>query len=375
MPNTEQELANWRYGQTMAERLCAGVLQIDGFESVDPQHPLGGPDGRKDIICKRDGKDWVAAAYFPTGPKDFKETKAKFLHDFEGLASNGAEGFVFATNQALTVGERQDLQATHSLIEIYHLERLRHLLDQPKGCGLRLEYLRIPMTEEEQWSFWNTMNADISSRLAHIERQRDERQARIEAKLDVIVRSMSLEANLLSEPTSFGSTPATDDFSEFLMSHLSVSSLCWVHKIVTVGLGASTNFRGRFRTVQSWIGIEGGGIENAIYLPPAPEDIPRLIDAWLHWWGETYLELRGCPREEVCLGLAEMHHRVLAIHPFLDANGRVARVLLDLGLDELLGANLDPSFFNDPRQYYEALRAGDEGNLKPLADRIFACAI
>lgn len=56
-------------------------------------------------------------------------------------------------------------------VEIYHLERIRSLLDSPKGCGIRLEYLRIPMTEPEQWAFWSAMNYDVVRKLAENERE------------------------------------------------------------------------------------------------------------------------------------------------------------------------------------------------------------
>ena len=46
-------------------------------------------------------------------------------------------------------------------VEIYHLQRLRALVDSPKGCGIRLEYLRIPMTEPKQWAFWSAVNYDV----------------------------------------------------------------------------------------------------------------------------------------------------------------------------------------------------------------------
>ena len=80
---------------------------------------------------------------------------AKFSHDLEGVGRNGATGFAFFVNQPLTVGERDQLLGHTGGIEteIYHLERMRSLLDAPKGCGIRLEYLRLPMTEEEQWAF------------------------------------------------------------------------------------------------------------------------------------------------------------------------------------------------------------------------------
>ena len=63
---TEDVLTRWRYGSTQAERLCAGLLAIEGYQSIDPQCPLGGPDGLKDVICEKDGWKFVAAVYFPS---------------------------------------------------------------------------------------------------------------------------------------------------------------------------------------------------------------------------------------------------------------------------------------------------------------------
>ncbi|MDT7848022.1 hypothetical protein Q9292_00265 [Methylophilus sp. VKM B-3414] len=74
---TESALRDWRYGQTQAERLVAALLHLEGFEAVDPQHPLGGPDGLKDVLCRKDGLSWVAAAYFPTTPATLTAIKSK----------------------------------------------------------------------------------------------------------------------------------------------------------------------------------------------------------------------------------------------------------------------------------------------------------
>src|SRR5439155_11408097 len=118
---TESALRDWRYGQTQAERLVAAVLHLEGFEAVDPQHPLGGPDGLKDVLCRKDGLSWVAAAYFPTTPSTLRAIKSKFTDDFAGVASNNAQAFAFFVNQPLTVGERQQLQllAGQTRSEIY----------------------------------------------------------------------------------------------------------------------------------------------------------------------------------------------------------------------------------------------------------------
>jgi len=47
---TETVLQDWRYGQVQAERLCAELLYLGGYQLVDPQCPLGGPDGLKDVL-------------------------------------------------------------------------------------------------------------------------------------------------------------------------------------------------------------------------------------------------------------------------------------------------------------------------------------
>src|SRR5690606_33737401 len=120
---------------------------------------LGGPDGLKDVLCEKNGWKYVAAAYFPTSDKQFKEVQNKFIHDLDGVEKNGADGIVFITNQALTPGERKTLsdiatQKDHKSL-LYHLERIRSLLDSPTGYGARLEFLDIDMSREEQLSFFS----------------------------------------------------------------------------------------------------------------------------------------------------------------------------------------------------------------------------
>jgi hypothetical protein len=66
-------LTQWEKGSSDAERLCADLLRMESFQDVDPQHPLGGRDGGKDILCQKDGNTFVAAVYFPRGTKEFKE--------------------------------------------------------------------------------------------------------------------------------------------------------------------------------------------------------------------------------------------------------------------------------------------------------------
>ena len=144
---TELVLRHWRDGQTKAERMCACVLQLCGYADVDPQAPLGGPDGKKDIIVWRDGKKYVAAVYFPPTPSSFAKVKRKYEADLRGVRDNDAHGFIFMTNQPLTLGERAILLqlGASEIDQIFALERIRAVLDEPRGYGPRWEYCQIPI--------------------------------------------------------------------------------------------------------------------------------------------------------------------------------------------------------------------------------------
>src|SRR5690606_15242821 len=82
---TWQRLREWDRGQTNAERLAAHVIRMDGFQAIDPSHPLGGPDGLKDLVCRRDERKWIGAVYFPRGQQTFATIRGKFSADAEGI--------------------------------------------------------------------------------------------------------------------------------------------------------------------------------------------------------------------------------------------------------------------------------------------------
>lgn len=56
----------------------------------------------------------------------------------------------------------------------------------------------------------------------------------------------------------------------------------------------------------------------------------------------------------------------------MDANGRVARSIMDQAARELLNQRIGPEFIEDVQAYYAALAAADKGDLNPLQDRIRA---
>lgn len=355
--------------------MVAALLHLEGFEDVDPQHPLGGPDGLKDVLCRKAGGLWIVAAYFPTTSTSFAAIRTKFHDDSAGIAKNAAAGFAFFVNQHLTIGERQDLFSisTAKNTEIYHLERISAILNSPKGCGIRLEYLRIPMTEAEQWAFWSTMNADIAKTIADNEIRRDLQIQELGTKMDVILaRTNAIENDGNTHASSISGLPGIDDRIEMPTSKLSLSALCWLHRIITEDSGLPESVRGRLRAVQVWIGPAGSKQSDASHIPPSPEQIEPLTSEFLTWWQWRHVELRGAKKSDIAKGLSEFHHRFLSIHPFVDANGRLGRLLLDQAARELLDQEVGSYFTSDPNGYYAALRSADNGNLEPLYQRVLA---
>lgn len=152
---TWARLLGWMKGSKEAERLSAQILRAEGYSSIDPSHPLGGPDGLKDVTCRKDNLIWIGASYFPRGQKSPRTITAKFKHDLEGIKTNNAQGIAFVTNQELSLGQREGLKKLGGTIEVdlFHLERISGILDSPAFYGVRLDFLDLNMTKEEQLAY------------------------------------------------------------------------------------------------------------------------------------------------------------------------------------------------------------------------------
>lgn len=170
---TFYRLLEWDKGQAASERLAALILEQEGFRDIDPSHPLGGKDGGKDMLCEFNGFKWIGAVYFPRGQQSFSAIKKKYRYDLEGVYRNGAKGIAFITNQELSLMERKTLEETDDTLDvrIYHLERIANILNMPKMYGIRLEYLEIEMTKEEQLAYFSYINEQGITR---IERKLDD---------------------------------------------------------------------------------------------------------------------------------------------------------------------------------------------------------
>lgn len=142
---TWHRLREWTYGSAPSERLAAQILHHEGFESIDPSHPLGGKDGGHDARCRYAGELWSMAVYFPRGEKAYQEIKNKFLSDVEKVKQQNATGIAFVTNQELRLSERKELENSASTVkvELFHLERVAGVLDRPEMESVRRQFLSI----------------------------------------------------------------------------------------------------------------------------------------------------------------------------------------------------------------------------------------
>jgi Fic family protein len=134
---------------------------------------------------------------------------------------------------------------------------------------------------------------------------------------------------------------------------LSTRLLCETHKRLMRGQRGSDKLPGEIRRSPNW--ISGSRPGNALFVPPPPEDVPQAMSAL-----ERYLHNSNDLPPLVRAGLA--HAQFETIHPFLDGNGRIGRLLIAL-LVEHWGLLPSPllylslAFKRQREEYYRRLSA------------------
>jgi Fic family protein len=134
---------------------------------------------------------------------------------------------------------------------------------------------------------------------------------------------------------------------------LSLNTIRKMHATLMQGVRGDSKDPSNFRRIQNYIGSPGSAIENARFVPPS---VPDMMEALSDW--EKYMHVED---KDVLVQLAVVHAQFEIIHPFLDGNGRMGRILIPLFLyhKEIIQ---EPVFYlsdyleSHRSEYYEALK-------------------
>lgn len=126
-----------------------------------------------------------------------------------------------------------------------------------------------------------------------------------------------------------------------------------IHGILMDSVRGASKSPGHFRRTEVAIGTYGKPIDQATYFPPLNTEIPGLISNW-----ENYIHTDQ--EKELLIRIGVSHYQFEAIHPFMDGNGRIGRLLIPLCLYEhkILPAPIlyISEYFEEHRQtYYQCL--------------------
>ena len=147
--------------------------------------------------------------------------------------------------------------------------------------------------------------------------------------------AFEVEPPLFGEPERRGDVQEVQNYVRALehglerLNELPISQrlLREMHAVLMEGVRGARRDPGEFRRVQNWIGPPGADVGKATFVPPPPGEIPNALGAL-----ERYVHQdTGFPP---LVDIALVHYQFEAIHPFLDGNGRIGRLLITLMLVE-----------------------------------------
>ena len=147
---------------------------------------------------------------------------------------------------------------------------------------------------------------------------------------------------------------------------IKVADLLNIHRVITKDVMQSTADSGVFRNRQVFVGkriFDGTTFKEVVeYMPPKTEEVPQLAKEFIDW-----LNLDKTWEINPVLLAGVVHYETARLHPFIDGNGRTARLFATLilylsGFDHRRIFALDDYYDRDRQAYYAALKTAQQSN-------------
>ncbi|MBI4981886.1 MAG: Fic family protein [Candidatus Omnitrophica bacterium] len=147
---------------------------------------------------------------------------------------------------------------------------------------------------------------------------------------------------------------------------MKVADLLNIHRVITKNVMNNTTDSGIFRNRQVFVGkriFDGTTFKEVVeYMPPKTEEVPQLVKEFIDW-----LNLDKIWEANPVLVAGVVHYEIARIHPFIDGNGRTARLFATLilylsGFDHRRIFALDDYYDRDRQAYYAALKTAQTSN-------------
>lgn len=145
-----------------------------------------------------------------------------------------------------------------------------------------------------------------------------------------------------------------------------------IHKILLDSVRGNNKEPGKIRNIQNWIGPKGCTMEEAIFVPPIPEDVPLLLNNLFDYMNNLYID-------PIFINMAISHSQFETIHAYRDGNGRLGRALIPIQLALLTGE--EPILFLSEvielykPSYHKFLNESRKGNMLGFIKFFLQCII
>ena len=152
--------------------------------------------------------------------------------------------------------------------------------------------------------------------------------------------------------------------------HIRLPQVLDAHRILMSSDSLESNYAGRLRDMQNWVGGSDHSPRGALLIPPPPEAVPELVEDLIAFCKRTDLP--------ALLQATIAHAQFETIHPFADGNGRIGRALINAilrvrGITQHTVIPIASALVTSRENYFASLESFRNGDLEPIL-RSFASA-